>query len=155
MPVDITKLPEWHSKRVAMETIQAKQEAYVEARLDGLGRRDAADKAGFSPSVGRKPIRLIETAELRAQMQKAMRKKGCGLSRIAETVSNALKANVSASFEGDVRESAVPDHKVRVGAAKLAADLMGVTRPDVAAGAQTAIVINLPGAAAKWFGSAE
>ena len=160
----ILKPVDWYAKHALecelnlmddSELLAFRQARYMEGKMDGLTSCKAAKEAGFPSKERDAPLKLIETTALRAEMQAAMQRQGATYDRMAQTVVKAMDATAYATFEGEVRDSSLPDHKVRVGAVKLAADLMGVTRPDAAAGAQTAIVINLPGVAAKWFGSSE
>lgn len=124
---------------------------YVQLLGQGWGKREAARKAGYKAVKARHPVTHIETSELKAEMQLALKRQGATYDKAARVVSEAMNATVSATFEGEVTTSDVPDHKVRVQAARVTADLMGLT--ERSAGNQTAssITLTLAGPLAERF----
>ena len=129
-----------------------RQAVYIQLLGQGWGRNEAARQAGYPARAARTPLKLIETPELKARMQEALERQGATLDKAARVVSEAMNANLTASFEGEVVQSEVPDHKTRVTAAKVTADFMGVTeRADSGSDGGKSLTINLTGPLAERF----
>jgi hypothetical protein len=110
-----------------VELMEIRQARYVALLGQGWAKREAARESGYSAAISQRPQRIIETAQLRAKAQSALKRQGATMDKAARVVSEAMNANVVATFEGKAIESVVPDHKTRVQAAKVTADLMGLT----------------------------
>lgn len=134
---------------------QAESQAlYAHLISQGYNKRQAAREAGYSARVSRAPRKLIETPELRERIQRALRNNDAGLNRVAQVVAGGMSANLSATFEGAVTESDVPDHKTRVQAAKTAADLWGLGERVDRSGGGSTVTLTLAGPLAERFAQA-
>lgn len=135
-----------------IESVLAKaaesQALYVTLLGQGWGKRRAAREAGYTARISQRPLKAIETPELKAKMQAALQRQGATYDKAARVVSEAMNANLTASFEGEVIESAIPDHRTRVQAAKLTADLAGITERPERAGQGSTLTLTIGGALA-------
>lgn len=144
----VTREPESYVDGVVRKGLE-RQAMYVHLLGQGWGKRGAAREAGYPARIARTPNKVIETPELKAKMQAALKRQGATMDKAARVVSEAMNANLTASFEGEVVQSAVPDHKTRVSAAKVTADLMGVTAREDGTVSGTALTLTIGGALAE------
>ena len=122
-----------------------RQAMYVHLLGQGWGKRQAARESGYTARIARTPVKVIETPEFKARMQIALKRQGATLDKAARVVSEAMNANLTANFEGEVVQSDKPDHKTRVSAAKVTAELMGVTAREDAIESGATLTLNISG----------
>lgn len=134
-----------------IRTQAEKQAMYVRLLGQGWNKTEAARDSGYSARSSRAPGRLIETLELKRQMQEALERQGATYDKAARVVSEAMDANVMATFEGNVTESNKPDHKARVQAARVTADLMGLTDRSAGSANASTVTLTLAGPLAERF----
>jgi hypothetical protein len=144
-PPDTTKMT--YVERV-MNEMDERQALYVQLLGQGWGKRAAARSAGYPTVLTRKPLKAIETPELKAKMQRALIRQGATMDKAARVVSEAMNANLTASFEGEVIQSEIADHRTRVQAAKLTADLAGITERADRSQAGSTLTLTIGGALA-------
>lgn len=123
--------------------------------IEGIPPTESARKAGYEMTgrMARTPRKLIETPELRARMQRELRKHNGSLGEVARTVVEAMSANQVASFQGVTTESDIPDHKVRVQAASKVAELWGLDAKSSSEQAGSTVTLTLSGAVAERMAS--
>lgn len=131
-----------------VELIELRQARYITLLGQGWAKREAARESGYSAAISQRPLRIIETERLRAQAQAALRRQGATMDKAARVVSEAMNANVVTVFEGVAEESEIPDHKTRVQAAKVTADLMGLTERADRSGQGSTLTLTIGGALA-------
>lgn len=128
-----------------------RQAMYYQLLGQGWSKREAAREAGYSAVKSQRPTRHVETPELRAKMQQALKRQGATYDKAARVVSEAMDAKVMATFEGNVTESDKPDHKARVQAARVTADLMGLTERYAGSANASTVTLTLAGPLAERF----
>ena len=109
----------------ASETVELtpKQQAYKNAVISGMTRRDAARLAGYSESIARTPGQKIETPALRESIREALEKANVTSERLARRVSKAIDAERHIVVDKEV--IAVEDTPTALKAVELAAKLRG------------------------------
>jgi hypothetical protein len=140
-------LDQLHESRVAAEKTDrdSRLAAYEQYRLDGLSPTESARKAHLPLYMQRRPLKLIETGEMRARLQRAMLRAGATPRKLAETVVGALDAT---TFTKSGQE--IPDHRARMLGGRLLKDIL--VPEDKGGGVQaTQVVINLPSALAASY----
>lgn len=134
-----------------LEIMEARKSQYITLLGQGWQKREAALASGYGRAISKAPRRAIETADLRAQAQSALKRQGATLDKAARVVADAMDANVTATFEGNVTQSTVPDHKARVQAARVTADLMGLTERSAGSANASTVTLTLAGPLAERF----
>lgn len=69
--------------------------------------------------------RLLKNANVKDALEEALVEIGFTVKQSAQVLMDALKANQSATFKGEIYESNVPDHGTRVNAARTLLTLLG------------------------------
>jgi hypothetical protein len=88
-----------------MENLPPKKRAYIEGRLGGASRRQAALGAGYSESMANNPTQKIETADVREAFATLIRET-IPAEKIAKTIAAGIEANETKFFshEGKVED---------------------------------------------------
>lgn len=91
-------------------------------------RKQLMLEAGYSEvSATTTPAREMNSAGVRL----ALAEKGVTPEAISQVFKDAMSANVVTQFHGKVEESQVADHKIRLQAVSLAADVLGIKETKV------------------------
>jgi hypothetical protein len=126
-----------------------RQNAYIDARLEGAGPREAAKEAGYTGRSVRTPVKLIETSELRAQFQAKALERGLTLDKVVDKLSEHLEARALQTLQGkEVSLSDAPDYKVQGKALDTLTDLMGMKDAQKVQAGGSSLTIQLPEAVA-------
>ena len=104
--------------------LSPRKQRYVEGRLAGKNKRQAALDAGFSESMASHASTKVETRDVRAVLARVVRE-AVPPEQIAKTLAEGMAATEIrfVSNEGEVTEREVPDFSERRQAAALAAEL--------------------------------
>lgn len=109
--------------------------AYIEALKNGSGelltsKTELALAAGYSRGTVEKcgAGRLIERNPL---LESKLAEYGFSQEKVAKVIEDAANANVVSVFHGEVTESEVPDHKVRMQAVSLLGDFTGTKKATI------------------------
>ncbi len=103
---------------------------FVEARARGLSKTQAAFEAsGATTPASAATIggRLEKDLTIQQAVAEAMQRAGLTIDKVIAPVAEAMQANQTATFKGTVYTSDKPDHSVRLKAAGMAQNLMGLT----------------------------
>lgn len=114
------------SRRSTQRGLTARERKFVRGRAQGLSLREAAIRAGYSPSVARsKASDILRRPVVQSALSDALARQGVTLAKIVKPIADALKAKVVTTFLGRAFESEIPDHRTRLEAAELGISLHG------------------------------
>jgi len=115
---------------------------YSQYRLQGKSMRESAIRAGYSRNTANIAHEALEPRhELR--IREALIQVDASSMHVAQALKDALNAGRVHILEDGPVETDVPDHKIRMDAAKLIAQITG----ELDTKTQVAVQINLPGVA--------
>jgi hypothetical protein len=94
----------------------------------GMSKRQAMLQAGYAPSVANTPGKLTSSKTVQQQLQKALRKHNLTVERIVAPIDAAISATKYAVDKqtGDVYDTGIADHSVRLKASAMASKLVGL-----------------------------
>ena len=87
--------------------------------------KEVLEKVGYSREVARTQAKRVMTSE---SLQLHLAEHGLGEYQVRKVLSEAMEANTVVVFKGQAHESDVPDHRMRVGALSLLADVTGLKK---------------------------
>lgn len=114
--------------RDKLASLKPKQREYVKQRANGMSKKDAAERAGYSKSVARNAAENIESSTHVREAFQLLAQKMIKPREIIRPVKEALEAKYveTAKFEGEITdEKAFIDYPTRLKAAELAAMFAG------------------------------
>jgi hypothetical protein len=103
-----------------------------------LNYKSIMEKAGYSKNYihGSSKRAIFDNVGVK----KALEDLGVTPEKLIGTVDNALDATQGTWFQGEYRQNDAPDHKIRLSAANLLADIVGVKKYNVQ---QTGVNVNI------------
>lgn len=103
---------------------------FVKAKIAGMSNTQAAFEATGATTAASAAVqgnRLAKDVTIQQALAEAMAKRGLTLDAVLAPVAEALTANKTVAFDGDLHETNLADHSVRLKAAGMAHNLMGLT----------------------------
>jgi hypothetical protein len=130
--------------RAKRQTLDDRERRFVKGVVEGKSLTQAAKDASYSKSTAeKKSYAILHRPLVRSELTKALERIGVTLEQIVRPIADALKANKSyVTNDGLMVESQVPDHKIRLGASRIAIALLGGI-PKVGEATPTAHGLNL------------
>lgn len=93
---------------------------------NGANQAKAAKELGIRQQSLNKALRRPAAQKILAKLnEEALRRAGATLEKIYKRISEAMDANLAASYKGEIIESSVPDARIRLDAAIEALELTG------------------------------
>ena len=107
--------------------LSGRQRRLLAGVVAGKTTRQAAVEAGFSEETARSGYgsKVLRIPAIRSALADAMRRKGLTVSKIAGRLNEALDATRGEFYKGRSVPSDLPDHRIRVEACHLSAQLYG------------------------------
>jgi hypothetical protein len=130
--------------RANRQTLDERELRFVKGVVEGKSLIRAAKDAGYAKSTAEKKSHtFLQRPLVRSALTNALERIGVTLEAIVQPISDALKATKSyVTKDGLMVESQVPDHKIRLEAARDGVALLGGI-PKVGEGTPTAHGLNL------------
>ncbi len=132
MNTDKGNTPNLSSRRVKLTPTQAKVvKAKIKAEMNDLPLLAVAQEVypNVKPDSARVMVaRQLQNVTIQQALEEAFTKLGLTAETLAATVGGGLGAYKTVAVEGDLIETEVPDHSIRLKAAGMAANWMGVGR---------------------------
>lgn len=124
------KLPVKHRKRLT-----PKQIAFVKAKVENPqlpNYKVAMIATGTTdPNLASvQAVRLLRNDSVKDALEEALSEIGFTVKASAQVLMDALQANQTATFKGQIYESDKPDHGIRVNAARTILTLLGGGKPE-------------------------
>lgn len=114
--------------------LTVKQAKFVKAKTEGMTNDAAYVSAGYKASTDNvarvEGSKLLRKPNVQEALQMALVKYGLTPDTLAAGVASAAGAYKTIAVEGDLIETEVPDHSVRLKAFGMAAQFMGVSKGD-------------------------
>lgn len=115
---------------VKKRTLKPKEAKFIEGIVAGKPKQRAAMEATGLTNPGSAAVeanRMLKNASVQEQLAAAFEKHGLTIDRVIKPVADALQANQTTTFHGEIYTSNEPDHTARLKAAGMAHNLMGLT----------------------------
>lgn len=130
--------------RVNRQTLDERERRFVQGVVQGKSLTQSAKDAGYATSTAeKKSYAILQRPLVRSALTNALERAGVTLVDIVQPIADALKATKSyVNQDGLMVESLVPDHKIRLEAARDGVALLGGI-PKVGEGTPTAHGLNL------------
>ena len=130
-----------HAKR---NTLDERERRFVKGVVEGKSLTQAAMDAGYAKSTAeKKSYAILQRPLVRSKLTNALERVGVTLEGIVQPIVDGLNATKSyVTKDGLMVESQVPDHKIRLDAARIAVALLGGI-PKVSVALTTAHGLNL------------
>jgi hypothetical protein len=129
---------------VNRQTLDERERRFVQGVVQGKSLTQSAKDAGYATSTAeKKSYAILQRPLVRSALTNALERAGVTLVDIVQPIADALKATKSyVNQDGLMVESLVPDHKIRLEAARDGVALFGGI-PKVGEGTPTAHGLNL------------
>ena len=122
MVKNIKKQPTERQKRLAIEIIEN------EKREKPLNKTQLLERSGYTTITAKASADKILSSE---GLQQAFANNGIDSNRITKVLQDALEANQTSAFQGEIHKSDSPDHKIRMSALNLIGDFAGLKKINV------------------------
>lgn len=130
-PIEQPSDPDPYRKRPGLQRLNKRQKSFIRQFIKNGGHVvDAARVAGY-PFPSAQGTRVFRDIMKRPEIAEKMESLGLTDEALLKPIQDALLANKSASFEGQVIESTVPDHDIRLKASEVGFKLNGVIQQKV------------------------